>query len=704
MITDYLEQKPRLLDHDSIDSREPLNLTEPNVGEPDSTSSAALASLLDRTGGRSSMSHHPGERQQFRDKLEEWLDAFTQPGCSVLLLCKGNQEDCHIIPVSIKDSADPSEQWNQARKTWNSRRGMLRSIFHWYRVTSIEMAEITIAGQKSPGHIGEYVGLYQAEDLKSKICELEGQGAEYYNDSFYCVPDTTYEYRHHANECPSTAGEPGPGWECPYTAHDKAQRDLAILKRRPMFKLFFQDPDLARLNLSMGELGLLISHLPERPIDDWVSQEYEAEARLVVGIEYDYLGASEIDKNYQYPVQFAQWTIAAAPKHDVFMNMTDNCLMALHALSAKYNKNLGELHSKDDEVLKATGPVAWTEKVFAAIKARIPEAIRLENLSGMKEPKLFGDILVLPIDGFGEGQSHSGKWAANLNIQSSSEWHSIELLPLGLRDVADIALAVGISHVWEPVLCSKLGDDETNFPGIYAAGTFNIVLTESVIVSQCLLSSLSGKTHPPLVRPAWSPDELYTVYSSTLFADLMTPSPVRARATYHQSALLAPATIYFLQNIPWFLCGTGILGSALFPSGCGPEGSKEALIPPHGLASLQICLNLYLMMCLSGTRSPTLLHVYSRYWHGASNQSWETQNIHKESGIQGLSVKRQGMRPLFLPTSYRGVPGQITHGHVLGLSRTAPQEMFLLGVGTVSRAPWSSNFYLRLYTVSQLLV
>lgn len=147
---------------------------------------------------------------------------------------------------------------------------------------------------------------------------------------------------------------------------------------------------------------------PERAIDDWVPEDFEAEARLVVGIEYDYLGAAEIKRGYAHPVQFAQWTIAAAPNHGVFLNMTENCLQALQALSQKYNQTLGELHSKDDEVLRATGPAAWTETVFAEISAQVPGITSLKELSGMKQPKLFGNVLVLPIDGFGSGLPHSG--------------------------------------------------------------------------------------------------------------------------------------------------------------------------------------------------------------------------------------------------------------------------------------------------------
>ncbi|KAI1860767.1 uncharacterized protein JN550_011368 [Neoarthrinium moseri] len=166
---------------------------------------------------------------------------------------------------------------------------------------------------------------------------------------------------------------------------------------------------------------------PEKPIDEWVPTDYETVARLVVGIEYDSLGG-DIGKDYTYPVQFAQWTIAAAPEHSVFVNMTERCIRGLHELSEKYNTSLGEINSKDDEVLKATGPVAWTETVFEGIQVQAPELQSISDLSGMKEPTLYGDILVLPINGFGSGLPHSGsaRWftpkEALTTHHSESSW------------------------------------------------------------------------------------------------------------------------------------------------------------------------------------------------------------------------------------------------------------------------------------------
>lgn len=57
--------------------------------------------------------------------------------------------------------------------------------------------------------------------------------------------------------------------------------------------------------------------------------------------------------------------------------------------------------------MNSTGPAAWTDAVFEQIQMVDPNITDLRNLSGMAEPRLYGDILVLPIDGFGMGQIHS---------------------------------------------------------------------------------------------------------------------------------------------------------------------------------------------------------------------------------------------------------------------------------------------------------
>jgi hypothetical protein len=62
----------------------------------------------------------------------------------------------------------------------------------------------------------------------------------------------------------------------------------------------------------------------------------------------------------------------------------------------------------DEDVLAITGPRGWTLTIYAALSAAAGSNITWHNLTGMREPRLFGDILVLPIDGFATGLPHSG--------------------------------------------------------------------------------------------------------------------------------------------------------------------------------------------------------------------------------------------------------------------------------------------------------
>ncbi|KAK6079478.1 alpha-mannosyltransferase och1 [Seiridium cupressi] len=170
--------------------------------------------------------------------------------------------------------------------------------------------------------------------------------------------------------------------------------------------------DLFRYMVLYAEGGVYsdLDTRPKKPINEWVPEAYRPTARLVVGLEYDSLGG-EVGESYTYPVQFAQWTIAAAPQHNVFTQMIDRCIQRLGELSEKHgagNSDRGLLNSNDDDVLKATGPVAWTEIIFQDIQRQAPEIQSLQDLSRMEEPRLYGDILVLPINGFGSGQPHSG--------------------------------------------------------------------------------------------------------------------------------------------------------------------------------------------------------------------------------------------------------------------------------------------------------
>lgn len=167
--------------------------------------------------------------------------------------------------------------------------------------------------------------------------------------------------------------------------------------------------DLLRYLLLYTEGGVYtdIDTIALKPIGDWVPRHLRDAAKLVVGIEFDRRDGgmwSEIP----HDLQFCQWTIAAAPGHPVFRAMADRALASLRELAVVYNTTMAELKPTSFETMNSTGPAAWTDVVFGQIQQARPDITALANLSRIQEPQLYGNILVLGIDGFGMGQPHSG--------------------------------------------------------------------------------------------------------------------------------------------------------------------------------------------------------------------------------------------------------------------------------------------------------
>lgn len=158
-----------------------------------------------------------------------------------------------------------------------------------------------------------------------------------------------------------------------------------------------------------------------RPMSDWVPAAFRQDTRLIVGLEAD---ASPPVHGTTYEVQFCQWTLASAPNHPTLWTMLDRILASVRTLPS------GKL--SDDDVLGITGPAAWTEVVFEHLNQVAgtgvgKERITWKTLTGMTEPRLYGDTLVLPIDGFATGvphshASHSGSEQTLVKHQFQGHW------------------------------------------------------------------------------------------------------------------------------------------------------------------------------------------------------------------------------------------------------------------------------------------
>ena len=143
-----------------------------------------------------------------------------------------------------------------------------------------------------------------------------------------------------------------------------------------------------------------------KPIDSWVPERYRRATRVVVGIEFDRLDGSNWGEVHP-DLQFCQWTIAATPAHPLFTHMADFVISALETFATEHNTTFANLKASSSDVMRLTGPAAWTDAVFWYLQRMEPELTSVRDFSGLTEPRLVGDVLILPIDGFGMGQQHS---------------------------------------------------------------------------------------------------------------------------------------------------------------------------------------------------------------------------------------------------------------------------------------------------------
>ncbi|CZR65797.1 uncharacterized protein PAC_15697 [Phialocephala subalpina] len=140
-----------------------------------------------------------------------------------------------------------------------------------------------------------------------------------------------------------------------------------------------------------------------KPLWEWVPDAYKSRTKLIVGLEAD---QNPPVPGTTYPVQFCQWTLASAPGHPAMWTMVERILDEVK--KRPYEIPMKDVDYSDKEVLDITGPAGWTEVVFEYLSLAAGEEVSWRNLTGMRSPRLFGDVLVLPIDAFASGVPHSG--------------------------------------------------------------------------------------------------------------------------------------------------------------------------------------------------------------------------------------------------------------------------------------------------------
>lgn len=184
---------------------------------------------------------------------------------------------------------------------------------------------------------------------------------------------------------------------------------------RPEFLETFldlQDPilraDMIRYLVLLGDGGVY-SDLDTnnlKPIRDWIPAQFKGSVSVVVGIEYDKLDGNRW-ADWTLDLQFCTWAIMARPGHSLFERTVTRIIKGLHELAQKQGKTIAGVKVTFADVLNTTGPALFTQAVFEYLSDATGTDFTWLNVTGLTQPILVDDILILPITAFGSGQGHS---------------------------------------------------------------------------------------------------------------------------------------------------------------------------------------------------------------------------------------------------------------------------------------------------------
>ena len=215
-------------------------------------------------------------------------------------------------------------------------------------------------------------------------------------------------------------------------------------------KHYDQDPDTQRTYLELRSTILRADYLrylvlaaeggiysdidthAVKPIEKWYSDSTDRPVRALVGMEYDQLDNPVLTAGMYMPVQFCQWTLAISAYHPLMTSMVESVTQDLQQLARLKNVSLSHLSPTNPEVLFTTGPVQWSKTVYSYLSASTGTEVTHRNFTGLKEPKLVGNVMILPINAFASGLGHSGssKQISNDTLmwhEFRSSWKSGEL-------------------------------------------------------------------------------------------------------------------------------------------------------------------------------------------------------------------------------------------------------------------------------------
>ncbi len=149
----------------------------------------------------------------------------------------------------------------------------------------------------------------------------------------------------------------------------------------------------------------------EKPIKTWVPPQYQDSAGVVLGVEVDnkFGPDGRTFHDGQDLFQLVNWTIMSKPSQPFMWFLVTRVMHNIRRLAALRKQSMSKLTYTIQEVLDVSGPAALTRAFFDYASNITDSNVTYHNFTKMTQPRLIGEVVILPIQAFGAG--HQVQWA-----------------------------------------------------------------------------------------------------------------------------------------------------------------------------------------------------------------------------------------------------------------------------------------------------
>ncbi|KAJ8101833.1 nucleotide-diphospho-sugar transferase [Lipomyces tetrasporus] len=137
-----------------------------------------------------------------------------------------------------------------------------------------------------------------------------------------------------------------------------------------------------------------------------IAKTIESTTGLIVGIEAD-PDRPDWHDWYARRVQFCQWTILAKKGHPALLRIVSHITTETLRRKITGTIDLPKTKEAGSQIMDWTGPGVWTDTVFEYLSSIQPNT-DWHNVTGIRQGKVMGDVVVLPITSFSPGVGTMG--------------------------------------------------------------------------------------------------------------------------------------------------------------------------------------------------------------------------------------------------------------------------------------------------------